>query len=492
MSALGVEKVSGTPIMQGHFGNGLSSSEGQHWRTTTFRWLTSYAVIFSLGVMGLLGLIEFSVTHAMEREVDSGLRWQLRYFDSHADADLPSAIAARIGHDGLRRNHYGLFSPDGRPIAGDLDQLPPLIRLDHVGQAHESASGSNVRSLVGPRLQALRAIGEVRPDGCVLVVARNLSDVSHVHDDLFNAVVVGGSLCLGASVLGGFLIGLRQVRRVAAMRRTTASIAAGDLSLRLPVAGRDELDMLAQLVNSMLDEIERLMAEVKLASDGIAHDLRTPLARLHFRLANALAATEANAEDVGPMIAAALEDVDGLISRFTAMLRIAELATRQRRAAFERVELCSMIESLRELYGPLAEEKQIQLHVSLARADLIWADEALLFEAFSNLLDNAMKFSPEGGHVHVCLEHTSDGAKICFYDNGPGIPVDERNLVLGNYCRGTNTRHIAGCGLGLSIVSAILRLHDFSLTLGGSDQGTVVCVACWPHDVSRGKVKAKH
>lgn len=461
--------------------------EGKHWRTTTFRWLTAYAVIFLLGFMVLLGLIQYSVTGAMEREADSGLRWQLRYFDSRNDDDLSRVIAGRILHGGLLHNHYGLFSPNGRHLAGDLGEEPQLTRYDRVGEEHKDFSGQNRMLLVGAARRELRTMGEVRPDGRILVVARTLADVRRVHAQLVKALAAGGIICLSASVLGGLLIGLRQLRRVASMRKSTAAIAAGDLTLRLPVRGHDEIDMLAQLVNRMLDEVERLMTEVKFATDGIAHDLRTPLTRLRFSLANAKAeADKLHAGDVAELLWVARDEVDDLIARFTAMLRIAQLGSRQRRAAFTYVEFAPLINDLCELYRPLAEDRHVRLHVSIAPVENIWADRELLFEAFSNVLDNAVKFSPEGGHVHVCLEMEEEGAQLRIFDNGPGIPLAERDLVLGNFYRGQHTPHVSGSGLGLGIVSAIVRLHDFRLTLGGSDLGAIVCIECWPHEPDNG------
>ncbi|QGZ64656.1 HAMP domain-containing sensor histidine kinase [Paraburkholderia acidisoli] len=467
---------------------GPAPRQGQNWHTTTFRWLTAYAVIFSLGFMVLLGLIQYSVTGAMEREADSGLRWQLRYFDSRDDADLPRAIASRATHGGgLFHSHYGLFAANGRHLAGDLDEAPRLRRYDHVDQAHESATGQTMTQRVGTVRRELRAMGEIRPDGNVLIVARTLDDVRRVHAELVKALVAGGIVCLSASVLGGLLIGLRQVRRVAAMRKATAAIAAGDLSLRLPVKGFDEIDMLAQLVNRMLDEVERLMTEVKFAADGIAHDLRTPLTRLRFSLANAKAeADRLKAGEVASLLWGARDEVDALIARFTAMLRIAQLGTRQRRAAFTYVDLAPLIHDLCELYRPLAEDKRVQIHTSIAPVETVWADRELLFEAFSNLLDNAVKFSPDDGHVHVCLELEEAGARLRIFDNGPGIPEAERNLVLNHFYRSRHTAHVSGSGLGLGIVSAIVRLHDFRLSLGGSEQGAIVCVECWPHEPDAG------
>lgn len=457
---------------------------GQHWRTTTFRWLTAYAAIFSLAFMALIGLIEYSVTRAMERETDSGLRWQLRYFDARGDAELPGAIAARLARESPHQNHYGLFTPDGRYVAGDLDVLPPALWLDPVGQAHERTAGRNVELRVDGAPRELRVMGEVRQNGQRLVVARTLEDVRRVRGDLIHALVFGGILCLGASVLGGLLISVHQMRRVSAIRKATASIASGHLSARLPNSGRDELAMLAQLVNRMLDEVERLMAEVKLATDGIAHDLRTPLVRLRARLSNASSeATGRNAEDLAAVVAAAREEVDGLLDRFTAMLRIAELGSRQRRAAFSEVDLEPLVADLCDLYEPLAEEKQVVLERHLTRVAPVSGDRALLFEAFSNLLDNAVKFTPEGGTVRVRLETVAAGASVSIADSGPGIPEDERTLVLDQLYRGRQTRHLPGSGLGLGIVSAIVGLHDFALDISGSSHGTVVRVDCWPHNL---------
>ncbi len=460
----------------------MQALEGQHWRTTTFRWLTAYAAIFSLAFMALIGLIEYSVTHAMERETDSGLRWQLRYFDARSDAELASAIALRLAHDSPHLNHYGLFSADGRYVAGDLDTLPGTLRLDAVEKMHDHARGENVTLNVDGSPSELRVMGEMRANGQRLVVARSLEDVGRVHGELVRALVIGGILCLGGSVLGGVLISMHQMRRVSAIRRATASVAAGNLSLRLPTEGRDELAMLAQLVNRMLDEVERLMAEVKMASDGIAHDLRTPLVRLRARLSNAGGEARARSpEELAAVIAGARAEIDGLLDRFTAMLRIAEIGSRQRRAAFADVDLRSLVADLYDLYEPLAEEKGIALETHLADVRLVAADRALLFEAFSNLLDNAVKFTPQGGVVRMSLEALAEGAAFSVADNGPGIPEEERALVLEQLYRGSRTRHLPGSGLGLGIVSAVMRLHDFTLAISGSNEGTVVRVDCWPH-----------
>ncbi|WP_310633655.1 HAMP domain-containing sensor histidine kinase [Paraburkholderia sp.] len=440
------------------------------WQTTTFRWFAAYAAIFSVSFMVLLGFIEFSVTRAMIRETDTGLRWQLRYFDSRGDDALAAAIDTRLHRENQRQNFYGLFAPDGRWLAGDIHSLPAGLTLDPWGRSHEHARGQTVRLDTGMAVPALRAMGEVRADGARIVVARSLTDVHHVHDELLKALFGGGLLCLCGSLCAGLLLSMRQIRRVAEIRRATGRIAGGELGERLPVAGRDELDMLADLVNRMLDEVERLMAEVKSACDGIAHDLRTPLTRLRLRLSHAAESMQRRGEPaIANVLVDARNEADTVLERFAALLRISEIGAIKRRSGFAQVALPALVDELCDLYAPLAEEKAVELRIAVAEVAPIHADRALLFEAFSNLLDNAIKFAPRGGVVGVTLRVRHGGPRFSVTDNGPGIAPGERDAVLGRYYRSEAARHVPGTGLGLGIVAAVMRLHDFRLSIDDAD-----------------------
>lgn len=459
-------------------------AHGARWRTSAARWLAVYAAIFSLSFMALLGVIDYSVTRAMLREADSGLRWQLRYFDSKADAELVETIEARLGKTGIHRNYYGLFAADGTHLAGDIERWPGPLSLDRFGRPHEHTIGHTRALQVGNLEPELRVMGETREDGTRLLVARTLSDVRHVRDELLRVLIGGGLTFLGTSLAAALMLSSRQRRRFTTMRDATARIANGELAQRLPVTGRDELDMLSELVNRMLDEIERLMGEVKGACDGIAHDLRTPLSRLRMRLANLARQTDENGNaPIAAALAAARDDTQAILNRFSALLRISEIGAMRRRSGFAHVMLPSLADELHELYAPLAEEKGIRLAVTAASVEPTWADRALLFEAFTNLLDNAIKFTPPGGRVGIEVRPAARGAQFVVSDNGPGIPPHERGTVLGRFHRGEHASHVPGTGLGLGIVAAIVRLHGFELRIGGDGEGTTVVVNCWTNDV---------
>ncbi|MEK6291955.1 MAG: HAMP domain-containing sensor histidine kinase [Paraburkholderia tropica] len=232
--------------------------------------------------------------------------------------------------------------------------------------------------------------------------------------------------------------------------------------------------MLADLVNRMLDEVERLMAEVKSACDGIAHDLRTPLTRLRLRLSHAADSMQRRGEPaIANVLVDARNEADTVLERFAALLRISEIGAIKRRSGFAQVALPALVDELCDLYAPLAEEKDVELRIAVAEVAPIHADRALLFEAFSNLLDNAIKFAPRGGFVSVTLRASDAGPRFSVTDNGPGIAPEERDAVLGRYYRSEAARHVPGTGLGLGIVAAVLRLHDFRLSIGDADPQTL-------------------
>jgi signal transduction histidine kinase len=275
-------------------------------------------------------------------------------------------------------------------------------------------------------------------------------------------VIILTGLVLGAA------LSLSPLRRVRVLQATAREIAAGDFERRMPVSIRDdELDMFAATVNHMIDEVERLMAEVKGATETIAHDLRTPLTRARARLSrlqHALDGGDPRSEDA----LAVIDELDTVLGRFAAILRISELEARRRRAGFTPIDPGELARQAVELYGPVAEAREVRLEAAIEAAPRIEADAKLLFEALSNLVDNAVKFTPPGGRVQVRVEV---GPQLVVMDNGPGVPEGEQAAVLQRFYRGERDRLTPGSGLGLSIVSAIVRLHGFVLRLEDAHPG---------------------
>jgi signal transduction histidine kinase len=237
--------------------------------------------------------------------------------------------------------------------------------------------------------------------------------------------------------------------------------------------------MFAATVNYTMGEVERLMGEVKGATETIAHDLRTPLTRARAQLHRLQQADAPHA----PQIARVTAELDEVLERFRALLRITELESRERQAGFVRTDLADLVAGVAELYAPLAEESGVAFDWAAPRAVRVDADPKLMFEAVSNLVDNAIKFTGpkhggEGGRVALRLTAETGRPRIEVEDNGPGIPPPERSAVLQRFYRGERDRLIPGSGLGLSIAAAIVRLHRFELELGDAQPGLRAAIVC--------------
>lgn len=448
----------------------------QRWCSSAFRFVAVYAVVFAMSVMVLLGFVASMITHVMESETDVVMHWEVVYFDSLPDSTLAAVIRNRLERERMHANYYGLFAPDGQHIAGDILAFPDHLKLDRSGLTLD-------RSLTlkaGEMAPVVRAIAVRRPNGDRLVLARDLTHILRIREMIIDTLLAGGFLSLIAGIAGGLVLSLRQMQRLKIIRQVTSRIAQGDLGQRLPIGGRDELDMLAHLVNHMLTEVERLMHEVKGVCDGIAHDLRTPLFHVQSLLTRAVDRAVLYDDAVlRELVDRARRETGDLLGRFRAMLRIAEIGAFQRRGGFDVLDLGALVAELGQLFEPLAESCSIRFDVLVERPARIHGDRALLFEAISNLLDNAFKYTHAGGAVCLELRQTAFGPQVDVVDNGIGIAPQEREAVLAPGYRSERTRHLTGGGLGLSIVAAVVNVHDFTLHIGDADPGTRVSIDCW-------------
>lgn len=435
-------------------------------RISTFRLSAMLGAVFVIGLIAMLGVVYAATARDLTARSDRILHAAAQRLLQVPADQLPDRIRYELRRDRAGFNYLALIAADGTPIIGNIRLLRPLPP----GMPVDVEGGSR-----GPlRLVALRT-----REGETLLVGRDISLLRDLRRTILETLIVSGLLTLLCVTTAAIWFSRAPLRRVRALQRASREIAAGDFSVRMPIAGRhDELDQFATTVNATVEEVGRVVAQVKGATDAIAHDLRTPLTRVRATL-NALHHRPHDAVEVATGIRQATADLDLVLERFAALLRISELEAGRRRAGFRTIDLGTLVAQIADLYEPLAEDRGITLSV----APRPWSangDDKLLFEALSNLLDNGIKFGRPGGHVAIALIEDAQGRAIEVRDDGPGIPPDERDAVLRRFHRGQDMQGIPGSGLGLSLVVAILHLHGFRLSLSDATPGLCVRISLPP------------
>jgi signal transduction histidine kinase len=444
------------------------------WRSATSRLIIIYGALFAIWSVVLLGVVQWESSRYLSGVVDQMLAARIHYLENTDQQRLPATVEAASAIDVQGFMWIGLFDAKGARIAGNISKVPEELTDEGVVRSVNA-------SLAGPTRNATmraRGITRVLPNGDRLVVAKESTTIDGIGAIIRRGLLWGLSLTLIPGLLGGVLIARGPARRIRAIQRAMEPIREGDLSVRLPVTrGGDEVDLLAATVNTTLTEIERLLGEVKGVTDNIAHDLRTPLTRMRTRLYRLQQQFEGKPE--AEQLDACVAEIDTVLSRFRALLRVSELEDRQRSACFENMDLGAVLRNVHEFYAPLAEDRGQLFEIDVGRLPPLRGDPQLMFEAFANLVGNAIKFTPNGGAVRlVALTDPTGDARVDIADTGPGIPPNEREAVFRRFYRGDETRTKPGCGLGLAIVSAIVRLHGFSLSVGGNEKGAVFSVTC--------------
>jgi signal transduction histidine kinase len=322
--------------------------------------------------------------------------------------------------------------------------------------------------LAGSERETVRAVAVRAPDGDILVIGRNVDELRDIAAIVLRALALGVPPALALALAAGMAFSLRAQRRIEAVTLTTRRIVAGDLRERLPTRGvaGDPFDQLADIVNTMLDDMERLIHDLAGVGDDIAHEVRTPLTRVRAILERGRANAD-NVHELQDVVDRAIGGLDKSLAIVTALLRIAEIEHGRRLAGFEVVDLSSVVLEVAELFDPIAEDRGVSLEVAATSPVGVRGDRDLLFEAIANLVDNAIKFTPAGGRVELGLSRRDDEVLISVRDTGPGIGEAEREVVTRRFYRSGKSRQTEGVGLGLSLVAAIVKLHGFGLEIGG-------------------------
>jgi len=451
-------------------------------RTTAFKLTLVYLGVFILFAASLLGYFALNTRRLITEQITATVNGEV------------NGLSEQYGQGGLRRlvtvvdvrsrrpgsSLYLVTTPSGEGLAGNVGSLEPGV-LDRPGWLEtsyhrlESPEGADHRALV--RVVQL-------PGGFRLLVGRDLEERERLFGIVVNAGQWSLALVIVLGLIGGFFVSRRVLSRIDAMTGTAQTIMAGDLSGRLPVAGTgDELDRLADNVNAMLERIEALMRGLKEVSDNIAHDLKTPLTRLRNRCEQALRSAAGEAS-YRAALESTIAESDELIRTFDALLMIARAESGQARDNMAEFDASEIARDVGELYEPVADEKGIALKVEAPAAAPVHGNRELVSQALANLIDNAIKYAGPNGKINgmpaeIVVKAGNDGDRIALSvaDRGPGIPDADRGRVVERFVRLEQSRSEPGSGLGLSLASAVARLHGGELKLEDNHPGLRTTIA---------------
>ena len=435
-------------------------------RTTSFRLTLLFLALFVGAAFLFLTYIYVATAGEVTRRADGDVGREIAslqavYAQGGASA-LNGALIERAS--GERPYLYLMMTPDGKPVTGNIAATPvePPTSEAHANfRVTESDPDGAITHREAWGRQVKLSGGEL------LFVGADVRAQRAYVEGIVRALWGAAVLIVLLGLIGGVLVSRNVTRSMSGLRLAVSAVEAGDLHARAPVRGvNDEFDDLAQGLNAMLERVERLMGGLRHAGDAIAHDLRSPLTRMRARLEVAMIEVEAGKADAFEALEATLADVDSVLRTFNAVLAISRLQAAGQLTNPNDFDLSALAEGLCELYEPLCEDKGLGFDSQFAPHLMVRGDKDFVGQALSNLLDNAVKYTPAGGSVTLRTRRRSSGeAEVSVTDTGPGVPETDRARVVERFVRLENSRSQPGSGLGLSLVSAVAEAHGGRLDL---------------------------
>ncbi len=431
-------------------------------------------VLFATSVFILMGFIYWATAGYMSSQTDETIEAEIiglaEQYQRQGLNGLISVIRERVARDPNGKSIYLFTARDFIKLAGNISKWP------EDGEVQDGWLNFTLDDALGwPTAESrpARARVFIVPGGLRLLVGRDVNEFMAVKNLVERAINFGMGITFALAMFGGIMMSRSTSKRVELINQTSQKIMRGNLSLRIPDRGtNDEFDQLARNLNEMLDRIVHLMEGVRHVSDNIAHDLRTPLTRLRNQLENTLLTVDRDQdrEQVGKSVA----EADQLLATFNALLRIARLEVGDKVSNFETFDLSGLAQDAAELYEALAEDKQQKFSIIIEPNVPIMGDRDLLFQTLCNLIDNAIKYTPEGGNIDISLTSNQNETFLSVADSGIGIPVEERERVFQRFYRVAKSRSLPGNGLGLSFVLAVMDLHQGKITLKDNQPGLLI------------------
>jgi len=430
-------------------------------RTMTFRWTLGVSGAFIACILLMFGFVLWHAYGSMAADVDGLINDVANNIATASQQERLERLGQHLQSDPRRVKIGALFTADGVHLTGNIESMPP--RLEPNGRP-QLASVIRIDGS-GREQQTVWAEARRLPNGDILVVGRDDYEFQWIVDILERALAVGLVPALAISFAVGAFLNRRSQQRAVEVNRVVQRFVSGELHQRVAACGDNEpLERLGTSVNGVLDQIETLIRTLAGVGNDIAHDLRTPLTRVRVTLERARDKAQ-SVEALRASVDQAIGGLDQSLAIITALLRIAEIEHNRRMDGFRSVALANLLHEVGDLYEPIAEDKKVAFAISTDEDVTVRGDRDLLFEAIANLVDNAVKFTPEGGRVEVDLLRKGDDAVVRVRDSGPGILEGEEDLVGRRFYRSEKSRRDPGLGLGLSLVSAIVKLHGFKLRI---------------------------
>jgi signal transduction histidine kinase len=443
-------------------------------RSSTLKLAFFYVTGFSSAIFAVIGFVYWNTIAYVEERADRAITTEsallLKAYDNSGRSGLIAMIDQRKADRFFDEWRYLLADPSLHYVAGNLRRWPADLR-DEQGWA----DSTRLEGQSQPREPSLfRATYHTLPDKFRLLVGRKTDDLGHFRRMIAIGLAWAAGLFLLLAAAAGISTSRRSVSRIELVNATTQRIIETGLHGRIPLRGtRDEWDGLAHNLNSMLDRIEELVESNRQVSDNVAHDLRTPLTRMRGRLERAYQRPLDNRQ-YHALIGDVILELDVILQTFASLLRITQIEARDRTSGFRSIDLSEIAREVVELFDPAAEENRVTLRHSATEQVIVVGDRDVLFDALSNLVDNAIKHGASRGEVTVGVSTTSAGPVLAVTDQGPGIPCEERKHVLRRFYRLERSRNSPGNGLGLSLVAAVAKLHGARIEMADNSPGLTI------------------
>jgi signal transduction histidine kinase len=431
-----------------------------------FRLALAFALAIALATTAAFAFIYWQVYTADFQRVGAILVDEASKSEGDSEAELRRALQLRLTRDIRRLDFVALFDPNGALAFGNVRTLPaiPVDGQAHVVQEQLLPDSTGARE---PAIFVARRL----PGGGVLVLGRSLWETYSLQGTLLRALAIALLPTILMILAIGAFFSRSASQRYERVHDAIVRFMNGELDSRLPTANEgDDIDKVARAVNLMLDEIQRLLDQLKSVGDNIAHDLRTPLAVARARIERALN-NETGIEELHAAMEAALAQIEKVSTAISAILRISAVENHARKSQLKDFDLSAICTEVFDFYEPLAESKGVTMVVDATKPVSIRGDQDLMREAVSNLVDNAIKFTPAGGAVRIEARTVNERPFVCVSDTGVGVPPQERTRIFERFYRGERSGTSAGHGLGLSIAETIANLHGFKLTVEDNNPG---------------------